>query len=457
MRVVIAYILLCSVLISACRKNERITADPTAKLKFYQDSVLFDTVFTAVGSVTKKLKVLNPYHDALNITEIKLAGGSSSPFSLNINGQGGPNRNNVILNGQDSLNILVKVLIDPGTKELPFLVQDSIVLITNGNKQVIQLLAYGQNAVFVNQTNINTNTTWNKALPYVVSNSVTVKNGATLTIEAGARILFNKDATLFVDGALQVNGTVSEPVEFGSERLEAIYNDLPGQWKGLYFRKTGKGVINHSVIKNASIGIAADSLSSTGNPKLILANSVIKNMQVAAYIGYHTDLTAFNNLFYNCGNYLIYAVGGGNYNLKQNTFAGFNLTFPRKTAALTFSDYLSAKAYNRLQLNLTNNIIWGNLTNELDIQHKTAAVVQSTLVNNLIKTTSGNYNANNLTNLDPLFTSVNAENFELSNASPALKKGINLNTDPYYSGYLNKDLKGKVRFFPSSLGCYEKF
>lgn len=457
MRVVIAYILLCSVLISACRKNERITADPTAKLKFYQDSVLFDTVFTAVGSVTRKLKVLNPYHDALNITEIKLAGGSSSPFSLNINGQGGPNRNNVILNGQDSLNILVKVLIDPGTKELPFLVQDSIVLITNGNKQVIQLLAYGQNAVFVNQANINANTTWNKALPYVVSNSVTVKNGATLTIEAGARILFNKDATLFVDGTLQVNGTVSEPVEFGSERLEAVYNDLPGQWKGLYFRKTGNGVINHSMIKNASIGIAADSLSSTGNPKLILANSVIKNMQVAAYIGYHTDLAAFNNLFYNCGNYLIYAVGGGNYNLKQNTFAGFNLTFPRKTAALTFSDYLSAKAYNRLQLNLTNNIIWGNLTNELDIQHKTAAVVQYTLVNNLIKTTSGNYNANNLTNQDPLFTSANAENFELSNASPALKKGINLNTDPYYSGYLNTDLKGKVRFFPSSLGCYEKF
>ena len=457
MRVVIAYILLCSVLISACRKNERITADPTAKLKFYQDSVLFDTVFTAVGSVTRKLKVLNPYHDALNITEIKLAGGSSSPFSLNINGQGGPNRNNVILNGQDSLNILVKVLIDPGTKELPFLVQDSIVLITNGNKQVIQLLAYGQNAVFVNQANISTNTTWNKALPYVVSNSVTVKNGATLTIEAGARILFNKDATLFVDGTLQVNGTVSEPVEFGTERLEAVYSDLPGQWKGLYFRKTGKGVINHSVIKNASIGIAADSLSSTGNPKLILANSVIKNMQVAAYIGYHTDLTAFNNLFYNCGNYLIYAVGGGNYNLKQNTFAGFNLTFPRKTAALTFSDYLSAKAYNRLQLNLTNNIIWGNLTNELDIQHKTAAAVQSTLVNNLIKTTSSNYNANNLTNLDPLFTSANAKNFELSGASPALKKGINLNTDPYYSGYLNKDLKGKARFFPSSLGCYEKF
>ncbi|SES04402.1 right-handed parallel beta-helix repeat-containing protein [Pedobacter rhizosphaerae] len=457
MRAVANYLILFLLMASACRKGERVTADPTAKLKFNQDSIVFDTVFTSTGSATKRLKVLNPYHDALNITEIKLAGGNTSPFSLNINGQSLNTRNNVILNGQDSLNILVKVLIDPDARKLPFLVQDSIVLTTNGNKQVIQLLAYGQNAVFINTAAITANTIWTKALPYVINHSVTVGNGATLTIEAGTRILFHKDATLYVDGTLLAEGKVTEPIEFSSDRLEIPYSDLAGQWKGLYFRRTGNGVINYARIKNASIGITADSLSTTANPKLILANSIVKNMQVAAFIGYHSELTALNNLVYNCGNYLIYAVGGGKYNLKQNTFAGYNLSFPRKTAALTFSDYFSAKSYNGLQLNLTNNIIWGNLSNELDIQHKTSAPVQSTLLNNLIKTTISDYSTNNLVNADPLFIAAILENFGLSGTSPAIKKGANLSSDPYYNTYLNKDLKGKTRIFPSYLGCYENF
>jgi hypothetical protein len=309
----------------------------------------------------------------------------------------------------------------------------------------------------MNTAAINANTTWTKALPYVINNSVTVKNGATLTIEPGTKVLFHKDAALYVDGTLQANGTVTEPVEFSSDRLEILYSDLAGQWKGLYFRKTGNGVINYARIKNASIGITSDSLSTGSNPKLILANSIIKNMQVAAFIGYHSELTALNNLVYNCGNYLIYAVGGGSYNLKQNTFAGYNLTFPRKTAALTFSDYFSAKSYNSLQLNLTNNIIWGNLSNELDIQHKTTAPLQVTLINNLIKTTITGYNTNNIINANPLFISANLSNFGLSGTSPAIKKGVNLSSDPYYNNYLNKDLNGKARFFPSYLGCYEDF
>ena len=176
---------------------------------------------------------------------------------------------------------------------------------------------------------------------------------------------------MIVEGNLNALGTASQPIQFCSDRLEQFYNDEPGQWKGIYLKRTGNGIIRNAIIKNASVGITSDSLSVNANPKLILSNSIVKNMQVAAYIGYHSELFAFNNLLYNCGNYLIYAVGGGNYNLKQNIFAGYNLNFARKTAALSFSDYLSANAYNSLKLDLTNNIIWGNLINELDIQKKT--------------------------------------------------------------------------------------
>lgn len=441
--------------LSACRKNEYITTDANAKLTLSRDSVLFDTIFTSIGSTIQKVKLLNKNGKALNISQIKLSGGSSSPFSININGQLIYSRDNLILNGNDSLTVFIKVTINPDASSSTFLVQDSILITSNGNKQSIPLLAYGRNAIFVNNAKININTVWTKSLPYVISGSLDITNGSTLSIQQGSRIYFHKDAMINIEGVLSANGTYNEPVVFCSDRLEAQYDNEPGQWKGIYIKPSGTGTINNAIIKNASAAITSDSLSPNANPKLILTNTIIKNMQVAGYMGYHSELIAFNNLFYNCGNYLVYAIGGGNYTFKQNTFAGLNPTFPRKAAALTFSDYLNAKSYNKLKIDLTNNIIWGTLANELAIQDKSTASPQYNLNGNLIKTTNTNYNSGNIINTDPLFVSASRGDFTLANNSPAKKKGTDLINDQYFNTYLKKDLKNNQRTFPSSLGCYE--
>nr|WP_199156627.1 hypothetical protein [Pedobacter sp. ASV2] len=458
MRLLICSLLIISTFILACRKDERITSDPNARLSFSKDTVLFDTVFTSIGSTTSRIKIFNRNSDALNISEIKLAGGTNSPFKININGENTSLKTNLVINGKDSLNLFIKVTINPNATNLPFLVQDSIILNTNGNRKVIQLLAYGQNAVFINNGVINTNTSWTNTLPYVVNDVLTIKNGATLNIAPGTKIFFHKDSRMNVEGFLNASGTLNEPILFCSDRLEDTYNDEPGQWSGLYLKANGNGLIKNAIIKNASVGITSDSLSGNSNPKLIITNSIIKNMQVAAYIGYHSELIAFNNLMYNCGNYIIYGIGGGNYNLKQNTFAGYNPTLPRKTAALTFSDYLSASVYNKMQINLTNNIIWGSLVNEIDIQQKSKTIIQTNIANNLIKTSTTNFGSNaNILNNDPLFVNPKNNNFQLSNSSPASKKGINLTSDSYFNLYLNNDILDKARIFPSSLGCYENY
>lgn len=457
MRLHIGSVLFILFIASACRKGENITTDQNAKLSISNKEIFFDTIFTSAGSITRKIKIVNPNHNAVKVSEIRLSGGNTSAFGININGEQTLLKNDLIINGQDSINLFVKVSINPNTNNLPFLVQDSIILNTNGNKQVIQLLAYVQNAVFVNESSINTNTIWTKTLPYIINESLTVKRGAVLTIQPGTKIYFHKDAGLNIEGNLMVNGNLTEPVLFCSDRLEKVYNDEPGQWKGISLKRTGYGQIKNAVIKNASVGITSDSLSVNSSPKLILSNSMIKNMQVAAYIGYHSELLAFNNVLYNCGNYLIYAVGGGNYNLKQNTFAGYNLNFPRKTASLNFSDYLSVNAYNKLQINLTNNIIWGSLTNELDIQKKSSATVQFVLSHNLIRSSNNAYNTNgNILNIDPSFKNKELENFELPANSAARNKGADLSTDPYFADYLDKDIKENKRIYPSTLGSYEK-
>ncbi|MEE1946863.1 hypothetical protein VRU48_17185 [Pedobacter sp. KR3-3] len=449
--------ILTSLIFAACNKDEELTLDLDAKLNFSSDSVLFDTVFTAVGSSTRRLKIYNRNSRAINLNQIRLSGGNNSAFSLNINGQAVSETNNLKINGNDSINVFVKVNINPTQQDLPFIVQDSILCYFNGKKQRIALVAYGQNAVFINSATIKNNMVWNSKLPYIIYKSLTVAENTNLTLEPGTKILFHGNSTMSIKGTLTALGTKADSIVFASDRLEKLYSNETGQWNGIHFYPESKNSrINYAVIKNGITGITVDSLSVNDQPKLLLTNTIIKNMEVVGFLGYQTDLTAFNNLFYNCGQYLLYGVGGGKYNLKQNTFAGYNPYFARKTAAVYFSDYISNTQSGNLSIDFYNNIVWGSLSNEFLIDKKaTNTLLTATVKNNLLKINTNTLNGTNLLNSDPLFINVDAGNFRLAKGSPANNKGFDLSTDSYFSTYLNKDLNYKLRIFPSELGCYE--
>ena len=51
--------LLMAILFFACKPEQIITTDPSDKITFSKDTVLFDTVFTTVGSVTKRFVIYN--------------------------------------------------------------------------------------------------------------------------------------------------------------------------------------------------------------------------------------------------------------------------------------------------------------------------------------------------------------------------------------------------------------
>ncbi len=452
-------LLLFAIILASCRKEEKINTDPNARLSFSTDTLLFDTVFTTVGSTTRKLKVYNNNKSALRIREIKLAGGNTSEFKININGLPVSSTNDLEISAKDSITIFVKVNINPNSANLPFIITDSLLFETNGNKQKVNLAAYGENANFIDAASLTGNVTWDKTLPYVIYNSALVEQNSILTIEHGARIFFHNDSKLYIAGTLKVNGTNADSITFSSDRREPLYRDEPGQWGGLHFLRSSKNnIVSNASIQNATIGIRVDSLSENANPKLILNNCIIKNMEVSALALYNADLKAFNNLIYNCGQFLVYAVLGGNYDFKQNTMAGFNFTFARQNPALYFSDTYTADNSSQsaaLNLNLTNNIIWGNLDSELLLEKKGTLDFNPQIFNNLIKTTKSEFQINgNLINTDPRFVTPRNENYHLTDQSPALNKGLNLSTDSY-SIFLIKDMGGKVRIFPSELGCYE--
>ena len=441
----------------ACRKPDEISTDQNIRLSFSNDTVLFDTVFTAVGSINKRIRVYNPHAQAIRISDIRLSGGQSSNFSLIINGEAVNQKSQLKLDGMDSISIFIKVLINPNNLSLPFIVQDSILFNTNGNLQSVQLLAYGQNAVFVNDQLISSNTNWNSELPYIIYKSVTIAPEVSLRIQEGTRILFHHQARMRIRGSLRVEGSAAKPVLFAGDRMENFYADEAGQWNGLHFYSSSRNSsLQYATIKNAVIGITADSLSTDGTAKVMLNNLQIKNMSIAALAGYGTRIIAFNNLFYNCGQYLIYGVGGGSYNLKQNTFAGYNPGFNRKNPALYLTNKLSTGLSRPLYTEIVNNIIWGSQIEEFMLEQQGNTSMNATIKNNLIKTTMLAYTGNNnLLNMDPIFAQPTKFDFSLSANSPAYLKGADLSADPYFNRYLNKDLNGNIRSSSATIGCFE--
>src|SRR6185312_14165175 len=104
----------------------------------------FDTVFTTVGSVTQSFKIFNNNNEKLRLSQVKLLGGSTSPFKMNVDGTSGTEVNNVEINANDSIYVFVQVNAQVSDSTLPFILEDSIQINYNGNKKIVELQAYGQ-------------------------------------------------------------------------------------------------------------------------------------------------------------------------------------------------------------------------------------------------------------------------------------------------------------------------
>lgn len=93
-------------------------------------------------------------------------------------------------------------------------------------------------------------TVWTAAnSPYLVTGSITVGNGATLSIDAGVIVHMSAGADLTVDsGGLRVKGTVSEPVRITSHRLLGAQAGIPGDWGRLRFN--GGTIAAKAILEN---------------------------------------------------------------------------------------------------------------------------------------------------------------------------------------------------------------
>ncbi|MCS6823592.1 MAG: hypothetical protein NZ529_04790 [Cytophagaceae bacterium] len=436
---------LCIAITSCNRKKDKLTSDPNALLSFSANKILFDTLFTSTGSVTKRLKVFNKNKNAVCITSVQLAGGSNSHFKIIVNGKSSSTFSDLILAGGDSLLVLISAWINPSDKELPYLVEDSIMFTTNGNLQSVLLQAYGQDAHFKTNAVISCNEVWKKGKPYLISGSLTVPQGCTLTIEKGTKIFCRKNASMQVYGTLLALGSKDSLILFSGDQLSKIYQNTPGQWTGIIFHSNSKNnFIQHTKIINAETALTihrtddADTL-----PELTIANSYILNMTKSALKAEATDVYVYNSVFSNTASYLLHC-NGGNYYFYHNTFANFEYDYFRESAALYLSN-ISGALYCRS----INTIVWGNRADEIQNQNTASANWGVAYRNCLLKTTSLPVGSGNLLNIDPKFENESKKDYRLKAGSPAVDAGI-----PMAS--ISTDIEGKLRDYHPDVGAYEK-
>lgn len=360
-------------------EDERYMNSPDAQLEFSLDTIMFDTIFTSVGSTTQQLRIYNPYTENVLISRIRLGGGDFSNFRLNINGQVGNEAYEVEVPARDSIFIFVEVTIDPNGQNLPMVVQDSIEFTTNANVQDVNLIAYGQDFKLVKGQTIRT-TTWTAEKPYLVYDYAYVDSTSVLTIEPGTRIYFHKGAGLYVRGTIKADGNFQNPIYFLPDRLEDHYKDVPDQWDGIIlFSGSHNNVFNYTVIKNANIGLQVGNIENEGFATVQLSNTRIENMAYAGIFALKSQVYAYNDIISNCGFYAVALLVGGQYEFYHTTIANYwgNYTGrSRSTASVLVSNFLPIKQSDGSTVVYSgdlekavfgNSIIYGNNTNELEL------------------------------------------------------------------------------------------
>lgn len=452
------------ILLFSCKKESFITSKD-ASLGISADTLKYDTVFTSAGSVTQSFKIINNNNQKLRLSSVKLIGGDSSFFKINVDGQPGPEADNLELAANDSLYVFVQVTINPNSANLPFVVRDSIRINFNGKNSFVQLEAWGQNAHFLQNKTILGNETWNNDLPYVILGYLHVNDNATLTINKGCRIFMHADAPILVDGTMQVNGDKDsiDRVYFRGDRLDDPYKDYPASWPGILFNTNStNNVFNYAVIKNAYEAVALQDPSANANPKLSLNQCIIDNAYEAGIISLNSSISAVNCLISNCGKNIVLAKGG-NYSFLHCTVAAYSNNFIlHKDPVLFAGNFINVNnvpVFADLNAVFRNCIFWGDggtVDDEVVVAQNSNAAFNINFDHVLWKVKNnpvGVTTTNIINNIPPGFDTINITknfyNFRLADGSPAINTGVNTS--------VTVDLDGNPRPVGlPDLGCYEK-
>lgn len=374
-------VLTISFSVSSC-VDESFSSDSNLKLKFSSDTLLFDTIFTSVGSATHKFMVYNPNKKNLKISSIRLALGDNSPYRLNVDGYLSSNNSfqDIEIRAKDSLFVFVEITANTQTTNAPTFMKDSIVFNTNNNVQDVKLISYGQNMEVLKNRTILNDTTLSAEKPYLVVGDLTVDTAKTLTLPPGCKLFFHANSNLVVHGNLIAEGTREKPILMRGDRTDRLFTEVPynyvsNQWGSvMLINPDGHHKLNFVIINSGYAGIFFSNSDRSKSPTLEISNCRIHNFLKYGLVAQNGNITVGNTEISNTGSYSVY-LNGGKHRFTHCTIANY---FNSSNILLQPNSRESNVACMIMELNkaqpmetlFENCVIAGNTTNEFGLMSR---------------------------------------------------------------------------------------
>ncbi|MCC6701825.1 MAG: right-handed parallel beta-helix repeat-containing protein [Fluviicola sp.] len=448
--------------LSSCKKNKGMS---NGNLEFSVDTLVFDTIFTTIGSTTQQFKIYNNDKKELKIDEVELMGGSSSPFRMNLDGLMGTSFSNIDIPAEDSLFCFVEVTLQVNGQLLPMVVEDSIRFRTNGKDQYVKLAVWGQDMHYhysnfkaeIYDTNEGI---WENDKPHLVYGAAIVDSAKTLTIPEGTQIYMHKTSILYnYKGTMNFEGTQANKITIQGDRLESFYDDVAGQYYGVYYHLARPSTMEHVVIKNATSGVHVYSKDAAFSGTTLTMKKVeIKNPSsygIFLFDGPKVDVE--NTLVYHSGIHALLVLKGAEFTFTHCNFMGYGAGDPT-TPAVGIRNYF-VDQFGTLTIasvpsgNFNNCVIDGYGDEQLVFDTLPGATLNFDFNKSVIKATASSHSmfTTSIFNQPVYFIAPYQGNFKFSNTASALSNSA----DAAFLTSDNKDIEDNLRSNPTDIGVYE--
>jgi parallel beta-helix repeat protein len=221
---------------------------------------------------------------------------------------------------------------------------------------------------------ITGNTVWTADNnPYYVTGSITVKAGATLTIQPGTVVKFAQNRAISVLGALNVNGASGNRVYFTDYRDDTVGGDsngdsnattpAAGSWYGIIISDGGAAAVNYAEVRYAGLaGYAGIDKTGTGN--MTLTNSVVTNCASHGITVNNSSPTIQNNTITGNTGYGLYITGLAlPASVTGNSFSGnawpVRIAIDSSSVAIAADNVLNGPLYIEGET-ITRDITWSS-------------------------------------------------------------------------------------------------
>lgn len=463
----LAAAVIASALFTSCIEDG-VTTSAADQPSFSTDTVRMGSLITLGPSPTSRFTVYNRHDRIINISEIAFRDDDARQFRLNVDGVSGRNFSNIEIRPNDSIFVFVEATLAENGKNLPVEILAHIDFRVNGVTSTLPVKATGQDVTrLAGNTRFDANTTLSADRPYLVSDSLVVEKGATLTLPAGTRLWMHDKASVVVYGSLVIEGTPDRFVEITGDRTGFVAASIPyevmsGQWKGIRFAPGSTGnLISHASIRNSEEGLILDRCGGDlSAPALTLHNSVVRNSKGYIVEAVHSSLKAVGCELTDASAGILRLVGS-THQISQCTIGSYYL-FTASGTAIQF-EHIDPQADDNnpddsdlpfLSADIANSIIYGLGS---DLSHGDLTGFPVTLRNCLLKSNGSDDDnfLNCLWGVDPLF-GVDRDNYifdyRLAPESEARQAGDASLNPPL----ADVDMLGDPRTPNPTLGAYQK-